>query len=193
MQSDKSRNSFEVLSSVDVSKYVEEKNDYKYLSWAPAVGIVLKYYPNATWEHTMFKDPSGALTPYLETPAGVFVHTHVTIEGVTRSELHPVFDHRNKSITKPSAMDINKANKRSLVKVFGMHGLGLHIYAGEDLPLTEDAATKEARIELADLIATHEKDEKKRSALLSRARNASYDAARTGIDHYRSLGEKDEC
>jgi hypothetical protein len=64
----------------------------------------------------------------------VFVEVAVTVQGVTLSQLHPVLDHRNRPIPAPTAFEINTSIQRALVKAIALHGLGLYIYAGEDLP-----------------------------------------------------------
>src|SRR5580765_2686966 len=72
--------------------------------------------------------------PFLKTDCGYFVEVEVTVEGVRLSQIHPVLDARNKPIEMPSAFDINTSIQRCLVKAIALHGLGLYIYAGEDLP-----------------------------------------------------------
>ena len=87
-------------------------------------------WPNcATWEVRRFDG-----LPYLATEAGVFVEVAVTVNGVTLSQIHPVLDGRNRPLLAPSAFDINTSLQRCLVKAIALHGLGLYIYAGEDLP-----------------------------------------------------------
>jgi len=72
--------------------------------------------------------------PYLATEAGVFVEVAVTVQGVRLSQIHPVLDSRNRPLLAPSAFDINTSIQRCLVKAIALHGLGLYVYAGEDLP-----------------------------------------------------------
>jgi hypothetical protein len=72
--------------------------------------------------------------PYLKTDCGYFVEVAVTVGGVTRSQLHPILNAQNKPIPQPSSFDINTSLARCLVKAIALHGLGLYIYAGEDLP-----------------------------------------------------------
>jgi hypothetical protein len=74
------------------------------------------------------------LVPYMRTEAGYFVEVAVTVNNITRSQIHPVLDHRNQPLAKPSSFDINTAIQRCLAKAIALHGLGLYIYAGEDLP-----------------------------------------------------------
>ena len=123
-------NTFEVLSKVDVSKFTEKKGKFSYLSWADAVDALLKHCPNAMW--TVVKDINGY--PYTTTPAGCFVEVELTIDGITRTQIHPVLNNYNKPIMEPNCFDINTSIQRCLAKVIGLHGLGLYIYRGEDLP-----------------------------------------------------------
>ena len=82
--------------------------------------------------------------PYLATEAGVFVEVAVTVQGVTLSQIHPVLDGRNRPILAPTAFDINTSLQRCLVKAIALHGLGLYIYAGEDLPQPTGEAANDA-------------------------------------------------
>ena len=70
----------------------------------------------------------------MRTDSGCFVKVSVTIEGITRTEVHAVMDNYNKAISEPTATQINNSIKRCLVKCFALFGLGLSIYRGEDLP-----------------------------------------------------------
>ena len=127
-----SDNYFSDLNKVDVSKHVEKKGGFSYLSWAYAVGELKKRYPAATWEIKRFDG-----LPYQKTELGYFVEACVTVEGVTHCQIHPVLDNRNKPLASPTVFDINTSNQRALVKAIALHGLGLYIYAGEDLPEKE--------------------------------------------------------
>ncbi|EEK53313.1 E12 [Bacillus cereus BGSC 6E1] len=115
---------------------LEKKANLSYLSWAWAWAEVKKIDPNTSAEIHEFPLPGveGIKVPYLQTPTGYFVKVSVTIKGQTETEWLPVMDHRNKTVEKPSAFDINKTTKRCLVKAIALHGLGLYVYAGEDLP-----------------------------------------------------------
>lgn len=77
--------------------------------------------------------------PYLRTEVGHFVEVAVTVEGITLSQIHPALDGRNRPIPEPTSFDINSSIQRALVKAIALHGLGLYIYAGEDLPAGEAA------------------------------------------------------
>ena len=85
--------------------------------------------PTACWEVRRFNG-----LPYLFAEIGVFVEVAVTVQGVTLSQIHPVLDGRNRPILAPTSFDINTSIQRCLVKAIALHGLGLYIYAGEDLP-----------------------------------------------------------
>lgn len=121
--------SFRRLFQLDVSKHVEKKGQFSYLSWPFAVAQLRLADPEASWEVRRFDG-----LPYLNTDLGFFVEVAVTVQGVTLSQIHPVLDHKNRPILAPSAFDINTSIQRCLVKAIALHGLGLSIYAGEDLP-----------------------------------------------------------
>lgn len=122
-------NYFAELYTINVNKHVEKKGQFNYLSWAYAVAELLKRHPDATWEIIEYNG-----LPYNETPLGFFVKVAVTVNNVTRSQIHPVLDNNNRPIAKPTSFQINTSIQRCLVKAISLHGLGLYIYAGEDLP-----------------------------------------------------------
>lgn len=130
-------NYFARLSAINVNEHVEKKGGFSYLSWPYAVAQLRLADPSATWEVRRFDG-----LPYLATEAGVFVEVAVTVKGVALSQIHPVLDGRNRPLLAPSAFDINTSLQRCLVKAIALHGLGLYIYAGEDLPqpVPSDAA-----------------------------------------------------
>jgi hypothetical protein len=123
---------YEKLAAINVNDKVEKKNGLSYLSWAWAVDQLLRADPMATWEYL---EP----VPFGET---LMVRCVVTAFGKPMPSHLPVMDHRNKAIPKPDAFAVNTAMQRCLVKGIAMHGLGLYIYAGEDLPEEPHAATK---------------------------------------------------
>lgn len=135
-------NSFEVLAAVDCSAYTEKKGNFTYLSWPFAVSELLKRHPTATWR--VIETPDGA--PYFTTPAGCFVKVAVTVDGTERVQIHPILNANNKTIAQPNAFEVNTSIQRALVKAIALHGLGLYIYAGEDLP-AEVQAEREAQAE----------------------------------------------
>jgi hypothetical protein len=109
---------------------MEQKGQFNYLSWAYAVEELRKLKPDATWR--VVKDENGY--PYTSTPAGHFVEVEVTVDDISLSQIHPVLDHRNQTIEQPNAFQINTSIQRCLAKAIALHGLGLYIFRGEDLP-----------------------------------------------------------
>lgn len=132
-----SENYFAVLNAINVNDKTEKKNGLTYLSWAWAWGEIKKRYPDATY--TIYENADGL--NYHTDGRTCWVKTGVTVAGIEHIEYLPVMDHRNKSISANAvtSFDVNKAIQRSLTKACARHGLGLYIYAGEDLPEGEDA------------------------------------------------------
>jgi Protein of unknown function (DUF1071) len=122
-------NYFARLNQINVSDHIERKGDFAYLSWPFAVTQLRLADPQACWEVRRFDG-----LPYLKTETGYFVEVAVTVQAVTLSQIHPVLDGKNRPLIEPSAFDINTSIQRCLVKAIALHGLGLHVYAGEDLP-----------------------------------------------------------
>lgn len=122
-------NYFQELYSRNVNEHVEAKGKFKYLSWTYAVAELSKLDPQSSWEVIRFNG-----LPFLATECGYFVEVAVTVKGITRSQIHPVLDNNNKPIPNPNAFQINTSIQRCLVKAIALHGLGLYIYSGEDLP-----------------------------------------------------------
>lgn len=133
-------NYFAELASIDVKKFLEKKNGFSYLSWAHAVEQLKRKHPDAQIIVKRFPDPEmgGVLVPYIKTSLGYFVEVEVIVNGVSVSEPFPVLDYKNKPIPKPTVFDINKNIQRAKVKAIAGHGLGLYVYAGEDLPTDAD-------------------------------------------------------
>ncbi|MFO0447365.1 MAG: DUF1071 domain-containing protein [Pseudomonadota bacterium] len=131
---------FHQLAAVDVGAHVEKKGKFSYLSWPFALSELQKVDPTATWEVMRFPLPDcpHLLTPVMLTPVGVFVEVAVTAGGKRLSQVHPVLDERNSAVKAPNAYEVNKAIMRCLVKAIALHGLGLNVYAGEDLPMNDD-------------------------------------------------------
>lgn len=141
----KKLSTFERLSAINVNKYVENKQGLTYLSWAFAWSETKKHCPDATY--------TIGETEYDEA-TGFMCHTSVCIEGETLEMWLPVMDGKNKSMKKykytyptrygekevepATTFDINKTIMRCLVKNLAMFGLGIYIYAGEDLPVVEE-------------------------------------------------------
>lgn len=126
------KNYFEVLNSIDVGDKIEKKNGLSYLSWSFAWGELKKRHPDAIY--TIYENADGLF--YHTDGKTAWVKTGVTVMGIEHVEYLPVMDYKNKSIPVDSitSTDVNKAIQRSLTKAVARHGLGLYIYAGEDLP-----------------------------------------------------------
>ena len=131
---------FETLNAVNVNGHSEKKNGLTYLSWAWAWAEVKKAYPDA--QYTIYETPDGCF--YWTDGRTCWVKTGVTINGLEHIEYLPVMDYRNAAIQleKVTSTDVNKAIQRSLTKACARHGLGLYIYAGEDLPESEQGQEK---------------------------------------------------
>lgn len=125
-------NYFIELNKIDVSDKTEKKGNLTYLSWAWAWGELKKKYPDAN--STVYENEQG--WNYHTDGKTCWVKTGVTVNGIEHIEYLPIMDYRNNSIPvdKVTSTDVNKAIQRSITKAIGRHGLGLYIYAGEDLP-----------------------------------------------------------
>jgi len=117
-------NTYEKLRQIDVSGYIEKKGNLSYLSWSHAADTLLQHDPQATWE---YKEP----VSFGDT---LMVFCAVTAFGKTMTAQLPVMDHRNKAIANPDSFQVNVAMQRCLAKAIALHGIGLYIYNGEDLP-----------------------------------------------------------
>ena len=148
---------FQKLKDVDISKLAEQKGKFDYLSWAHAVREMLKVFPEATWEVHEYDG-----MPYMETITGYYVKVSVTIEDITRTQIHPVLDNKNQTIEKPNAFQINTSIQRGLAKAIALHGLGLVLFAGEDLPDNITEAQEKELTKLANKI----KDEATKQTIL---------------------------
>ena len=124
---------FKELSKININGKTEKKGKFTYLSWAFAWSELKKIAPNATAK--VYHDENTNM-PYFSSKAGVIVKVGVTVDGLEHINYLPVMDFRNNSIAPNDVnmMDINKAIQRCTVKAIALHGLGLYIYAGEDLP-----------------------------------------------------------
>tara|TARA_R110000868_G_scaffold407320_1_gene688654 strand:+ start:104 stop:628 length:525 start_codon:yes stop_codon:yes gene_type:complete len=127
---------FKTLSAIDVNSKTEKKGKFTYLSWAFAWAELKKVAPTASAK--VYHDENTNM-PYFASKAGVIVKVGITVEGLEHINYLPVMDFRNAAIPseKVNMMDVNKAIQRCTVKAIALHGLGLYIYAGEDLPEEE--------------------------------------------------------
>lgn len=134
---------------------VEQKGKFDYLSWAHAVHTLGVACPDFTFEVKQFPQLFTRKTqiivdgdsvvdveyytlpdvtvPYNRTSTGYYVEVAVTANGVTRSQIHPILDMRNQPIAQPSSFQVNTSIQRALAKAIALHGVGLSLYAGEDL------------------------------------------------------------
>jgi len=112
------------IRKINVNEHTDKKGKFTYLSWAWAVDQLLQLDPSATWDYQ-------APMQFGDT---LMVFCSVTAFGKTMTSQLPVLNHQNKAISNPNAMDVNTAMQRCLAKAIALHGLGLYIYAGEDVP-----------------------------------------------------------
>lgn len=137
-------NYFENLKSINVNDKIEKKNGLSYLAWAYAWGELKKNYPKSFY--TIYENDLGWF--YHTDNNTCWVKTGVTVvtdeESIEHIEYLPVMNHKNKSIpfAEVTSFDVNTAIQRSLTKAVARHGLGLYVYAGEDLPEDEKPEPK---------------------------------------------------
>ena len=152
---------FETLNAIDVNEHTEKKNGLTYLSWPWAWATVKGLYPDTAYEVRHWDGKPF----YYDEVLGYMVETSVTIQGETKTMWLPVMDSKNKAqkaqpytytvfykggkseektVEAATMFDINTAIMRCLVKNLAMFGLGLYIYAGEDLPAAVVEQAKEA-------------------------------------------------
>ena len=130
------KSAFETLSVIDVGANVKPKGRFNYLSWVWAWTECKKKYPNMN--STVYENTEGL--NYHHDGKTAWVKVGVSIEGLEHIEYYPVTDNSNNAITleKLNSFDVNTAIQRATTKSIARHGLGLNVYAGEDLPLSED-------------------------------------------------------
>lgn len=141
-------NYFTELNDINVQERIEKKNGLSYLSWAWAWGELKKRHPDATY--TIYENNDG--WNYHTDGNTCWVKTGVTVNGIECIEYLPIMDFKNKSIPlgNITSFDVNKAIQRSLTKAVARHGLGLYVYAGEDLPESEQ--TKKSPDDAAKIV-----------------------------------------
>lgn len=173
-------NYFVTLNNINVNDKTEEKNGLTYLSWAWAWGEVKKLFPDAAY--TIYENADGLF--YHTDGRTAWVKTGVTVNGIEHIEYLPVMDYRNKSIPveQVTSFDVNKAIQRSLTKAVARHGLGLYIYAGEDLPEADkpkSSAEKES-LHCADCSAVIEPIKKRDGEIWPPEEISAYSTRRFG-------------
>jgi len=178
---------WETLSKIDVSEYIDKKGTLNYLSWTWAWKVLMEHYPDSVYEFAPNEyHPDDSVT----------VHCTLTVDGMTRSMWLPVMDNRSNSVSKPTSRQISDTKMRCLVKAIAMFGLGAYIYAGEDLP--EDNSTiSDAQIDnlkklleetQSDVVAFCEKQMKVSS--LNKILAKDYDTALAAINLKKQLQEQ---
>lgn len=138
--------SIEKLLQTNVNEHVEKKNNLSYLSWAWAWAEALKADKEASYRIVTF-DERGEngrcrTVPYMNINGTAMVMVEVTMFGKPMICQLPVMDYKNKAIVEPDAFAVNTAIMRCMTKALSLHGLGLYIYAGEDLPEEGDVPRK---------------------------------------------------
>ena len=138
---EKKQSVFHALSAINVKSKVKKKNNLNYLSWSDAWAMLKEKYPTAQ-RHIYEHDATGF--NYFTDGRTAWVKVGIDVDGLEHIDMLPVMDFRNQSISceKMTSMDVNKAIQRSTVKAMGMHGLGIAVYQGEDLPDVVAVVTK---------------------------------------------------
>ncbi|MAC55763.1 MAG: hypothetical protein CME31_24740 [Gimesia sp.] len=139
---------FQQLSERNVNEHTETKGSrgqkqLTYLSWPYAVNELKKASPDAYWEVSKFKyvgqEGVQYQLPYMRDKSGyAYVEVTVYADGVPATQIHPVLDNYNRAVRDPDSFAVNTSIMRCLTKAISLHGLGLYIYAGEDLPEVEN-------------------------------------------------------
>ena len=132
----------------NVNEHTEKKNNLTYLSWAWGWAEALKADEDATFKVEMFGDKC-----FMDINGTAMVFVTVTMFRKPMTCQLPVMDYRNKAIPNPDAFAVNTAIMRCMTKALSLHGLGLYIYAGEDLPEGESESSVDANVMLANLAA----------------------------------------
>ena len=125
------------LSRLDCSHGIEVKHGgLKYLKWSVAIHLLFSRYPESTY---YYGEP-------MTLPDGtMMVKTGVTVEGLTHEMQLPVLDHRNKPIASPNSFDFNTAQQRCLTKNIAMHGVGIDLFHGDKINITEASNYEKAQ------------------------------------------------
>lgn len=148
---------FQILSEIDITSKIKQKNKMDYLPWSSAWDFVKNKFPNATYR--IIKTEDGCI--YHNDGRTCWVETEMTINGDVQTEILPVLDFRNQSISydKVTASDVNKSIKRCLVKNLALFGLGLSLWNGEELSdnakkkkVDDDEALKKVQKNMIDIL-----------------------------------------
>lgn len=143
---------FDRLSAIDCRDHIEMKGKFSYLSWTWAWTTLKRHCPEARFQKHTFES-MGREVPYMIDEDGfAFVKVTVFTNDDTQTEVFPVLNHSNRPIQNPNAFDINTALQRCLVKAIAMLGLGLYIYAGEDVPEGAEPLSPYTKKEEAEMV-----------------------------------------
>lgn len=162
MEEKKSISVFDILNDINVNDKTEKKGKLTYLSWAWAWGQLKKNYPTANYK--VYENADG--WNYFHDGRTAWVKVGVTVNGLEHIEYLPVMDNYNRSIPldKITSFNVNTSIQRALTKAIARHGLGLYIYAGEDLPevdkpvyANEEIEQKKYRSWIDSYFANHKK------------------------------------
>ncbi len=152
------KSTFKTLTSVNVKDRVEKKGRFDYLSWAYAWAMVKDQYPDAN--RTVYESEATELNYFTDGKTG-YVKVGVTVDGIEHIDYLPIMGHNNQSLSidKITSFAVNKTIQRSTVKAIAMHGLGLSLWAGEDLVDISELAPKvnTSTAKKPTLKKTHEK------------------------------------
>ena len=194
-------NYFNELNSIDLTDKIEKKNGLSYVSWSFAWQEIKKRFPNA--QYTIYENSNGLF--YHTDGKTCWVKTGVTVNDIEHIEYLPVMNFRNQSIPVDTvtSMDVNKAIQRSLTKACARHGLGLYVYAGEELPEGDNeeekpkqkpqpakpkSATTMPKTETVKLIGQEEKDTLKTVLGLPRyAQEMNKCGGKMSVETYQNL------
>ncbi len=152
------KSTFKELTSINVKDKVEKKGRFDYLSWAYAWAIVKDKYPDSN--RTVYESEHTGLN-YFSDGSTAYVKVGITIGGTEHIDYLPIMGHNNQSLSidKITSFAVNKTIQRSTVKAIAMHGLGLSLWAGEDLADISETAPKKvsATVKKTTLKKTHDK------------------------------------
>tara|TARA_R100000808_G_C2145287_1_gene153099 strand:- start:1636 stop:2184 length:549 start_codon:yes stop_codon:yes gene_type:complete len=177
-------NYFVELDRVDVTKHIEKKGRFSYLSWTFAVRELKTLHPTATWTIHEWEG-----VPFIKTECGYFVKVTVDVDGIEMTQVHPVLDNANKSVEQPNAFQINTSIQRCLTKAIALHGLGIHIYAGEDLPQVTPLDNLQKK-ELFNVLETRKADKKLTDKVIEQINNGTINQSNylDAMKHYSTNG-----
>jgi len=141
------------LLKININERLEKKGNLSYLSWAHAWGEALRIDPAASFHVSTFDRGDGVTQVYMDVNGTALVWVTVTLNGKPMTCQLPVMDNKNKAIPNPDAFAVNTAIMRCMVKALALHGLGLYVYAGEDLPDQDTEPKTETKKESKPLVS----------------------------------------